>query len=253
MMTRIELLKRIAAELSRVVGALVETSASHRPAAVRSADAFVVSFEATGGRQGGLDLLFGRDGAEALVRELSESQALPPDDQVLATLRDICTQAVAAVEHHDLGCTLRLVAARAGSMPIVDAAAPDEAPLVVDIVLNGHEDPLQVALTGTVDMTAGKAGSSGDHGKTLDVIMDIDLPLVVRFGRTELPLKALTALAPASVIDLGRSPDEPVDVLISNRVIARGKVVIVSGNYGVRVLDVVSPAERARSVEAELS
>jgi flagellar motor switch protein FliN/FliY len=55
------------------------------------------------------------------------------------------------------------------------------------------------------------------------------------------------------VIDLGRSPDEPVDVLISNRVVARGEVVIVSGNYGVRVRDVVSPAERARSLEAELA
>ena len=83
--------------------------------------------------------------------------------------------------------------------------------------------------------------------------MDIDLPLVVRFGRTEMPLKTLTALGPGSVIDLGRSPDEPVDVLISNRVVARGEVVIVSGNYGVRVRDVVSPAERARSLEAELA
>jgi hypothetical protein len=61
------------------------------------------------------------------------------------------------------------------------------------------------------------------------------------------------ALGPGSVIDLGRSPDEPVDVLISNRVVARGDVVIVSGNYGVRVRDVVSQTERARSLEAELA
>jgi flagellar motor switch protein FliN/FliY len=79
------------------------------------------------------------------------------------------------------------------------------------------------------------------------------LPLVVRFGRTELPLKTLTSLGPGTVIDLGRAPDDPVDVLISNRVVARGEVVIVAGNYGVRVHDVVSPAERARSLEAELS
>jgi flagellar motor switch protein FliN/FliY len=84
----------------------------------------------------------------------------------------------------------------------------------------------------------------------IDVILDIDLPLVVRFGRTELPLKALTRLGPGSVIDLGRSPDDPVEVLVSNRVVARGEVVIVSGSYGIRIIDVVSQRERVRSMEA---
>jgi flagellar motor switch protein FliN/FliY len=72
----------------------------------------------------------------------------------------------------------------------------------------------------------------------------------VRFGRTELPLKTLTRLSPGSVIDLGRSPDDPVEVLVSNRVVARGEVVIVSGSYGIRILDVVSQRERVRSMEA---
>src|SRR6187397_1319474 len=77
----------------------------------------------------------------------------------------------------------------------------------------------------------------------IDVILDIDLPLVVRFGRTELPLKTLARMGPGSLIDLGRSADDPVEVLVSNRVVARGEVVIVGGNYGVRILDVVSPKE----------
>ena len=83
----------------------------------------------------------------------------------------------------------------------------------------------------------------------IDVILDIDLPVVVRFGRTDLPLRTLTRLGPGSVIDLGRSPDEPVDVMVSNRVIARGEVVIVGGNYGIRIIDVVSPSERVAWVE----
>ena len=95
--------------------------------------------------------------------------------------------------------------------------------------------------------TAAPAESPADR---IDVILDIDLPLVVRFGRTELPLRTLTRLGPGSVIDLGRSPDDPVEVLVSNRVVARGEVVIVGGNYGVRILDVVSPKERMRSMEA---
>jgi len=83
----------------------------------------------------------------------------------------------------------------------------------------------------------------------IEVILDIDLPVVVRFGRTELPLRTLTRLGPGSVIDLGRSPDDPVEVMVSDREIARGEVVVVGGNYGIRILDVVSPSERMRSME----
>src|SRR5688572_27215257 len=83
----------------------------------------------------------------------------------------------------------------------------------------------------------------------IDVILDIDLPVVVRFGHTELPLRTLTRLGPGSVIDLGRSPDDPVEVMVSDRVIARGEVVIVGGNYGIRILDVVSATERMRTME----
>ena len=93
------------------------------------------------------------------------------------------------------------------------------------------------------------ADSAAEERSRLDVILDIELPLVVRFGRTEMPLKTLTRLGPGSVIDLGRSPEDPVEVLVSNRVVAHGEVVVVSGNYGIRILDVVSPAERIRTVE----
>jgi flagellar motor switch protein FliN/FliY len=86
--------------------------------------------------------------------------------------------------------------------------------------------------------------TAGVDTSRIDVILDIDLPVVVRFGRTDLPLRMLTRLGPGSVIDLGRSPDEPVEVMVSNRVVARGEVVIVGGNYGIRIIDVVSPSAR---------
>jgi len=50
------------------------------------------------------------------------------------------------------------------------------------------------------------------------------------------------------VIDLDRSPDEPVEVLINDKVVARGEVVVVAGNYGVRVTEVVSAADRIRTL-----
>jgi flagellar motor switch protein FliN/FliY len=94
---------------------------------------------------------------------------------------------------------------------------------------------------------------SDDQAKSpkIDVILDIDLPLMIRFGRTEMPLRALSALGPGSVIDLGRSPDDPVEVLVSNQIVARGEVVIVGGNYGVRITDVITTGARVRTMEVE--
>jgi flagellar motor switch protein FliN/FliY len=72
----------------------------------------------------------------------------------------------------------------------------------------------------------------------------------VRFGQTELTLNTLTRLGPGSVIDLHRSADEPVEILVGGKMIARGEVVVVEGNYGVRVTEILSTADRIRSLGA---
>jgi flagellar motor switch protein FliN/FliY len=109
-------------------------------------------------------------------------------------------------------------------------------------------EPLVLAL-GWGEPHEVRAAAPAPVGSRIDVILDIDLPVVVRYGHTELPIRALSRLGPGSVIDLGRSPDDPVEVLVSNRVVAHGEVVMVGGNYGVRILDVASQRERARSME----
>lgn len=255
MMTRDEIIDRFVSELTRVIGALLETSASSRPGTPRADDGFVVTFAASEGQRGQVDVFFARPGAEALAKALAAAPAELADAQVLESLKDISAQALGGFDTRDAGCALRIVSAEAslagpGSEEPGRTAAESVA---ADIVVNGHSQPLQLSLSGSFEVGDHGAADRLGRSQTLDVIMDIDLPLVVRFGRTELPLKTLTALGPGSVIDLGRSPDEPVDVLISNRVVARGDVVIVAGNYGVRVRDVISPAERARSLEAELA
>jgi flagellar motor switch protein FliN/FliY len=92
---------------------------------------------------------------------------------------------------------------------------------------------------------AGPSPAENAAGR-IGVILGIDLPVVVRFGRTELPIRTLAKLGPGSVIELGRSPGDPVEMLVSDRVVARGEVVIVGGNYGIRIVDVVSNPFRER-------
>ncbi len=126
-----------------------------------------------------------------------------------------------------------------------DGAQGADAPPPPTVAASGAAAPGETAGAAPV-----AASTGGIDASRIDVILDIDLPVVVRFGRTDLPLRTLTRLGPGSVIDLGRSPDEPVEVMVSNRVVARGEVVIVGGNYGIRILDVVSPSERMAWVEA---
>src|SRR5688572_11519807 len=90
-----------------------------------------------------------------------------------------------------------------------------------------------------------------DHADPrLDAVLDVDLPLVVRFGRAIMPLRSLADLGPGSVIDMGRSPDEPVELLVGDRLIARGEVVIVGGNYGVRITELAATRPQAIGLEA---
>ncbi len=82
----------------------------------------------------------------------------------------------------------------------------------------------------------------------LDLLMDVELPVSVTFGRTQLRLKDAIKLTSGSILELNRSIVEPVEVIVNNCVIARGEVVLVEGNYGVRIQQIVSRQERLRTL-----
>jgi len=71
--------------------------------------------------------------------------------------------------------------------------------------------------------------------------MDVALNVSLRFGQRQLPLRELLELASGSVVELDRQVDDPVELLLDGKLVARGEVVIVDGNYGLRVTDVPQP------------
>ncbi len=75
----------------------------------------------------------------------------------------------------------------------------------------------------------------------LKLVMDVELNVSLRFGQRELPLREVLELAAGSVIELDRQVDDPVELLLDGKVIARGEAVIVDGNYGLRVTEVPRP------------
>ena len=83
----------------------------------------------------------------------------------------------------------------------------------------------------------------------LDVILDIPVTLSMEIGRTELPIHSLLQLNQGSVVELDRLAGEPLDVLINGTLIAHGEVVVVNEKFGIRLTDVVSPAERVKNLK----
>lgn len=88
---------------------------------------------------------------------------------------------------------------------------------------------------------AAAAEASGITGGNLGLVMDVELEVTLRFGQRQLSLREVMDLASGSVVELDREVDEPVELILDGRVIARGEAVIVDGNYGVRVTEVLQP------------
>ncbi|MDO8931256.1 MAG: flagellar motor switch protein FliN [Rhodocyclaceae bacterium] len=84
--------------------------------------------------------------------------------------------------------------------------------------------------------------------KTMDLLMEVELPVGVSFGRAQMRLKDAIKLTTGSIVELNRSISEPVAIIVNNCVIARGEVVVVEGNYGVRIKHIVSREERLRTL-----
>jgi flagellar motor switch protein FliN len=82
----------------------------------------------------------------------------------------------------------------------------------------------------------------------LELLMDVELAVMLRFGSRQATLHEVLDLATGAVLELDREIQEPVDLVLNNRVIARGEVVVVDGNYGLRVLEVASPQQRVSSL-----
>jgi len=82
----------------------------------------------------------------------------------------------------------------------------------------------------------------------MDMILDIRLMATARLGRIEMPISDILALGPGSIFEVGRAVDDPIDLLINDKLIARGDVVVVDEKFGIRITEIVSTRERIESL-----
>ena len=91
-------------------------------------------------------------------------------------------------------------------------------------------------------------GARNETPNDIDFILDIPVQLTVELGRTKIAIKNLLQLAQGSVVELDGLAGEPMDVLVNGCLIAQGEVVVVNDKFGIRLTDIITPAERIRKL-----
>ncbi len=110
----------------------------------------------------------------------------------------------------------------------------------------GEAEASEAAAFDSLEDTSG--GPAGDEAN-LDVILDIPVTISMEIGRTHISIRNLLQLNQGSVVELDRLAGEPMDVLVNGTLVAHGEVVVVNEKFGIRLTDVISPAERVKKLK----
>jgi flagellar motor switch protein FliN/FliY len=244
---RTEFANLLARELAAAVGTTSAASIAMTRETVSPGAGWVMTLAVTGARKGSFSAWIDRAGAIAVMQLLTGAVEESDDSAVADMLLEMWSQAASSVCLKPPFDGLEI----AVSGPVGGAGHPTDraghawdlgGARVAKLLVYGDFEARAIEVMPPARVTT--------QTTNMDVVLDMELPLIVRFGRTVMSLKALAALGPGSIVSMGRSPDDPVELLVSDRVIARGEVVIVGGNYGVRVTQLVGPADRAKGLEA---
>jgi flagellar motor switch protein FliN len=253
------LLELLASEMAGALAALAGDQSTPTAVATPTETTWLVHLRASGIASGDAYIgLSDIDARRASALIMGDDAGQVADEAVVDTLREIGGQAIGALAQMAETKGIGLAIAEVVRQPFVGTptacygfALPTDFTLSLlvggTISIEPPSDTRALAVEAAVPVNVVAPPAVPPN---LELLLDIQLPLSVRFGSTELTLATLTRLGPGSVIDLHRSADEPVDVLIGGKVVARGEVVVVEGNYGVRVTEVASTADRIKSLGA---
>ena len=106
----------------------------------------------------------------------------------------------------------------------------------------------ETGLSDAPEIGEAEADEGGTENQSLDLILDIPLTVTVELGRSKMLINDLLQLGQGSVIELTKLVGEPLEVLVNQKLVARGEVVVVNEKFGVRLTDIISPMERVQSL-----
>ncbi len=93
--------------------------------------------------------------------------------------------------------------------------------------------------------------ASIEETKNIDMLLDVNLPIAIELGRTKMSISNILALGPGSIVELAKLAGEPVDLLVNQRIVAKGEVVVIDENFGVRITQLLTPEERLKALGEE--
>jgi len=227
--------------LAKICAQRLTDSAIVQPAASVAGPGWLGTLVATGAASGQVTAWFDDASARTLTRAVLKTESDPTPESVRSILLELLAAATGALETTSAAAGLMI------SEPSIAAAV--DCPAGASTYQVAFSGGLNVHVALAAEFRASSPASRTDM--RLEAVLDVDLPLIVRFGRTVMPLRSLADLGPGSVVDMGRSPDEPVELLVGERLIARGEVVIVGGNYGVRITELAANTTAVAEWEAK--
>jgi flagellar motor switch protein FliN len=266
----ISLATAVMGELATVLGMLLGEELSCESVTDPGETDWAARIEVSGATAGTLTLGVANDAVVSLAGRILGLDTAPPDAEVTDAFQEAFNQVVGSLNQNtpESGMTATL-------QSFEQSPSPEGAPLAVfELTIDGapclraacwgsveeqtRPDPEPASAPAPAPAAAPAPAPAPAHvpdvtkddanHRNLDILLDIELPFSVRFGQVDMTIGELSRLGPGAVVSLGRLPDDPVEVLINSKVVARGEVVVVAGNYGVRIIDVASREERIRSM-----
>jgi flagellar motor switch protein FliN/FliY len=191
----------------------------------------------TGSAQGEIAIVVGQDLVDALadtpMGSLDLTQALRPAlEAAAATLGPVVVDPGELMEPAD--AMQALITAGGVLVPLTDDGV---AGAVLGLAIAAQ-------VTGEPAKPAPVAGTR-DGRPAFDLLHDVEMEVTAELGRTRMSVRELLSLAPGAVIELDRAAGGPADLLVNGRLIARGEVVVIDENFGIRITEIVGPTDRA--------
>ena len=115
--------------------------------------------------------------------------------------------------------------------------------------MNANNSEAAVQAAPISDLQAGSTAATAGGDINLDVVLDIPVTLSMEVGRSRISIRNLLQLNQGSVVELERATGEPLDVYVNGTLVAHGEVVVINEKFGIRLTDVISPAERIRKLK----
>ncbi|HVU46815.1 MAG TPA: flagellar motor switch protein FliN [Terracidiphilus sp.] len=245
-----ELASAVSASLEKAIGSPwpLEVMDADQPPA-RRGQPVQFSLKLDGGLRGQCFIEFYQPEVTELVAKFNGQTAeTAPEEQARLLAAVIASSTTALGEsltplYGELSCKVDSVSGLAfGGMFVVPLATTADGPdATVLLYFDGQLlDALASAASGDED--AEKTGGRFNPAN-LKLVMDVELNVTLRFGQRQLPLRDVLELTSGSVVELDRLVDEPVELLLDGKLVARGEAVIVDGNYGLRVTEIPQAVE----------